>query len=68
MRQKEPERSFDTTETHRHGFSGLEITLLDYTLSRIEDENGHIIYRDLEQDDIFGDFDPSDLQRKVYRR
>lgn len=68
MRQSESERALEKTETHRYGFSGLEITLLDYTLSRVEDENGEVIYRNLEQDDIFGEFESSDLQRQAYRR
>jgi hypothetical protein len=53
------------TEKHRFGYSGLEITLLDYTLSRAY-SNEQVIYRDLENDGLF---EPSKiLQNQMYCR
>lgn len=49
----------------RLGFSGLEVTLLDYTLSEME--SGQVMYLDLEADfELFAESEI--LQRQMYRR
>ncbi|KAI9742573.1 MAG: hypothetical protein M1818_003713 [Claussenomyces sp. TS43310] len=56
----------DATTSHRYGYSGLEITVLDYTLSRAE-KGDTIISRDLEED--YALFEKTEtLQQQMYCR
>jgi Haspin like kinase domain len=60
-------KDFDSSQTHKFGYSGLEVTLLDYTLSRAQDRLGFVAYRNLEEDSAL--FDSSlTLQSQIYQR
>lgn len=66
LRQVFEPQPLPKTSTARMGYSGLEVTLLDYTLSRAESED-EVIYLDLEADpEVFAESDV--LQRQMYRR
>ncbi|CZR67183.1 uncharacterized protein PAC_17082 [Phialocephala subalpina] len=55
----------------KYGFSGLEITIIDYGLSRAELVNGEIMFKDLEQDlEVFKGVDDgiAGIQYDTYRR
>jgi serine/threonine-protein kinase haspin len=60
-------KDFNSDYPHKFGYSGLEVTLLDYTLSRAHDKLGFVAYRDLEEDR--GLFASShSLQSEMYQR
>lgn len=66
LKQIAPAKTLPKTNRHRQGYSGLEITLLDYTLSRAS-TLGRTLYLDLESDpEIFAS--TSLLQHQMYRR
>lgn len=66
MRQTADPRPIPTTTRHRQGYSGLQITLLDYTLSRASTPD-QTLHLDLESDpEIFAS--TSLLQHQMYRR
>ncbi|KAF8859005.1 hypothetical protein BDZ45DRAFT_371303 [Acephala macrosclerotiorum] len=55
----------------KYGFSGLEITIIDYGLSRATLPNGEIMFKDLEQDlEVFKGLDTGipGIQYDTYRR
>ena len=58
--------AFDSNKIHKFGYSGLEVTLLDYTLSRAHDKLGFVAYRDLEQDQALFNSSES-LQSRMYQ-
>lgn len=70
-RHAPPQRSNDPTSRIKYGFSGFEVTLLDYGLSRATLPNNEIVFFDLEKDlEIFrGDARlHNTLQFETYRR
>ncbi|OBT68184.1 hypothetical protein VE03_02343 [Pseudogymnoascus sp. 23342-1-I1] len=67
-----PEASSSSTSELRSGFSGLEITLLDYTLSRARTPDGKTLFLDLDDPEnaaLFEDCEPGtkDQERKQRR-
>ena len=52
----------------RYGRSGLEVTILDYGLSRATLPNGDIAYNDLENDLAVFQGAPGHAQFDIYRR
>ena len=47
---------------------GVRVTLIDYSLSRLQVPGGAVMFNDLEEDpQLFESYDPSEPQFQVYR-
>jgi serine/threonine-protein kinase haspin len=66
VKRIKPATILPQNQRHKFSYSGLQITLLDYTLSRAS-QSGITRWRDLEQDDMLF-AESAQLQHQMYRR